>query len=269
MTDTGRMTPFADGALTLEFDGAVATLTLNRPGRCNAIGAAMWEALPATIARVAAHADNRLLVVRGAGGHFAAGADIGEFDTVFADRAATLHYGATMAAATRALATLDRPTIARIDGYCIGAGVALALACDLRIAASDATFAVTPSRLGLLFSLADTRRLMLAVGSAAAKDLLFTGRRLEAASALAMGIVSELAAPAALDALVAARAEAITSASQWSVRYAKRVVAEIECGIVDDTEETRGWFADATESDDFRDRLLAFRARRPGPPSQR
>jgi enoyl-CoA hydratase/carnithine racemase len=256
------MTAFASGALVLSFDGHVATLTLSRPERGNAIGAAMWAALPEVVDAVAGQRDALVFVVRGAAGHFAAGADISEFDTVFADRAATLRYAASMAAATSALAQLARPSIALIEGHCIGAGVALALACDLRIAASDATFAITPARLGLVYTLADTRRLAATIGTAAAKDLLFTGRRIDAAEALALRLVGCVVEPAALDAEVQAKAQGIASASQWSVRRAKAMMGRIEDGRSEETEETLGWFADAPEGDDFREGLAAFRARR-------
>jgi enoyl-CoA hydratase/carnithine racemase len=256
------MTAFASGALVLSFDEAIATLTLNRPERGNAIDAAMWIALPEVIDAVARQRDALVLVVHGAAGNFAAGADISEFDSVFADRASTLRYAASMVAATGALARIARPTIAAIEGHCIGAGVALALACDLRIAASDATFAVTPARLGLVYTLTDTRRLATAIGSAAAKDLLFTGRRIDAAEALALRLVGAVVEPAALDAAVRARARAIASASQWSVRQAKAMLEHIEEGGVEETDETLGWFADAPEGEDFREGLAAFRARR-------
>jgi enoyl-CoA hydratase/carnithine racemase len=256
------MTAFASGALVLSFDESVATLTLNRPERGNAIDAAMWGAMPEVVDAVARQADALALVVRGAAGNFAAGADIAEFDTVFADRASTLRYAASMLAATGALARIARPTIALIEGHCIGAGVALALACDLRIAASDATFAITPARLGLVYTLTDTRRLAAAIGNAAAKDLLFTGRRIDAAEALALRLVGSVVEPAALDAAVQAKARTIASASQWSVRQAKAMLERIEAGAATETEETRGWFADAPEGEDFREGLAAFRAKR-------
>jgi enoyl-CoA hydratase/carnithine racemase len=257
------MTAFASGALVLSFDEHVATLTLNRPERGNAIGAAMWAAMPDLVDAVARQRDALVLVIRGAAGNFAAGADISEFDTVFADRAATLRYADAMVAATNALARLAKPTIALIEGHCIGAGVALALACDLRIAASDAAFAITPARLGLVYTLADTRRLAATIGNAAAKDLLFTGRRIGAAEALALRLVGSVVEPTALAAAVQAKAQGIASASQWSVRRAKAMLECIEAGHPDETDETRGWFADAPEGEDFREGLAAFRDKRP------
>lgn len=205
----------------------------------------------------------RLLLVRGAGGNFASGADIAEFPTVFADRAAALEYGRLVEAATGALAELGKPVIAVIEGYCIGAGLAIALACDLRIAAADARLGAPPAKLGLMYSLMDTRRLVLAVGVSAAKGMLFTGELHPAAEALRLRLVDEIHAPQALEAAVAAKAQAICAASPWSIRHAKAVAALIQQGAVADTDQTRAWYADAVVGADFKEGLAAFHERRP------
>lgn len=252
---------FADGALTLAIAHDIATLTLNRPQQRNAIQLAMWQALPAALRAVAERSDVRVLVLCGAGGDFAAGADIAEFDTVFADRASTLRYAQTMTEAIGALAQCPKPSIARVAGHCIGAGVALALACDIRCAAADARFGVTPARLGLLYTLADTRRLALAVGAAKASDLLFTGRLFGAPEALAMRLIDELHDPTQLQETVLAKARLIAAQSPWSVQHAKAVLALIGGGASSDTDTTRAWFADAVEGEDYRRGLQAFRQR--------
>ncbi len=262
--DTTSLT-FADGALTLSFADRVATLTLSRPQQRNAIQAAMWQALPAALQVVATRPGAQVLVVCGAGGDFAAGADIAEFDSAFADRDATLRYAQTMGDAMDALAQCAQPSIAMISGHCIGAGVALALACDIRCAATDARFGVTPARLGLLYPLADTRRLARAVGRSKASDLLFTGRLFGAPEALAMRLVDELHDAAQLQAAVQAKAALIASQSAWSVQHAKAVLAMIEAGAKADTDKTRAWFADAVEREDHRTRLAAFRRRQRQP----
>jgi enoyl-CoA hydratase/carnithine racemase len=255
---------WAVDALSLAFEPGAAVLTLNRPAQRNAIQAAMWQALPDALRAAAAPGAPAVLVVRGAGADFAAGADIAEFDTVFADRALTLRYAQTMADAMDALARWPGPTLALIAGHCIGAGVALALACDIRCAAADARFGVTPARLGLLYPLADTRRLVRAVGESKARDLLYTGRLFGADEALAMRLVDEVHAPAALQAAVFDKARQIGAQSPWSVRHAKAVVALIGEGVATDTEQTRAWFADAVEGEEHRLRLAAFRSRRQG-----
>jgi enoyl-CoA hydratase/carnithine racemase len=253
---------FADAALKLHFDGPTAVLSLDRPQRTNPINAAVWADLPAALQAAADHAPARVLVLRGSGAHFAAGADISEFGTHFADRAAAAAYARLMAQALDALVTCPLPTLALIRGHCIGAGVALALACDLRLASADAGFAVTPARLGLMYPLADTRRLAACVGVSAAKDMLFTGRRLGADEALRLGLVDALHADAELDAAVAAKAAQIGAASAWSVRRAKEVLGLISDGQTEDNDQTRAWFAEAAEQADFAEGLQAFHQKR-------
>jgi enoyl-CoA hydratase/carnithine racemase len=250
------------GLPTLTFDGATAWLTFNRPEKRNALNLAVWRSLPQLLQQAVARSQTRVIVMRGAGGNFAAGADIEEFDTVFSGRESVLAYSADMAAATLAIEAVPLPVIAMVEGLCIGAGVAVALACDLRLAASDARFAVTPAKLGLMYSLADTRRLTNAVGFSAAKDLLFTGRMIEAPRAAEIGLIDELLETSTLEASVTARAQSIADASSWSVEKAKLIVSRIADGAVSEVEETRGWFADAVETADFREGLDAFKARR-------
>src|ERR1700744_5564661 len=151
------MKSFAESALVLDLAGDIATLPLNRPERRNALNAAMWQALPEACTAVEA-SPAKLLILRGAGGHFAAGADISEFDQVYADRTAAGVYADGVHDAVDALARLDRPVLAHIEGFCVGAGSALALACDIRLAADNAKFGITPAKLGLMYNLVDTKR---------------------------------------------------------------------------------------------------------------
>ena len=242
---------------SLAIDAGIATLTFQRAEKHNAIDRATWEALPRLIAD-ATHGDARVLILRGSGGNFAAGADIAEFDTVFADRDATLAYLASMSAATTAIEACPLPVIAAIEGLCIGAGVAVALACDLRIASADARLAITPAKLGLMYSLADTKRVVDTVGASSAKDLLFSARMIGAPEALAIGLIDAIGDAAA----VADKARSIADLSGWTHARTKAVVRRILEGSSGDDDETRGWFADAPETADYAEGLAAFCARR-------
>lgn len=253
---------FADGSLTVTVANDVATLTLNRPEKRNALTQAMWRALPDAIAAVEADPAVKVLVLTGAGGCFAAGADIGEFKTVYATRDSAAAYAVEIAAAMEAVAHLSKPSIAAIPGACVGGGLGLALACDLRMAADDAKLGITPGKLGLMYSLGDTRRLVEAVGASAAKDILFTGRILKAADALGLRLVDAVVEPDALASAVADKAAAIASASQWSARRTKAVVRLILDGAVEDTDQTRTWFLDGLEGEDFAEGRDAFLAKR-------
>jgi enoyl-CoA hydratase/carnithine racemase len=252
----------AAGLPTLSFDGVVAWLTFNRPEKRNAFNLAVWRSLPRLLKQAQTRSQTRVIVVRGSGGNFAAGADIEEFDTVFAGRDSTLTYAADMAEATAAIEAVPLPVIAMVEGLCIGAGVAVALACDLRLAASNACFAITPAKLGLMYSLADTKRVVDAIGISAAKDLLFTGRMIDAQRAEKIGLIDEVFEASTLAASIAERARLIADASPWSVAKAKAVVRMIANGAMSEDEKTRDWFADAVETADFREGLAAFKTRR-------
>jgi enoyl-CoA hydratase/carnithine racemase len=256
------MTDFAEGGLRLTIDGDRAVLLINRPAKRNAITLAMWLALP-NIAAAFAASPAKVLVVRGAEGHFAAGADISEFEAVYATRESAAAYGAAVAAGVSALADLAKPTVALIEGACVGGGLAIALACDLRLAASNARLAITPAKLGLAYSLEDTKRLVDAVGPSAAKDILFTGRLLAADEALSLRLLDAIHPPEAIETQAFAKATQIAAASQHSVRVIKATVAMILDGVAADTDVTRSWFAEATEGPDFIEGRDAFLAKRP------
>jgi len=256
------MISYAEGALELSIEAPLARLTLNRPTARNALNLAMWRALPDVAALIAADPSVRALIVRGAGGNFASGADIAEFPTVFADRASALDYGRLIETATAALQALEKPVIALIEGYCIGAGLAVALASDLRMAASGAKLGAPPAKLGLMYSLIDTRRLVHAVGPSQAKAMLFTGVLHPAAEALRLGLVDEVHPEAALEDAVRAKALDIAALSAWSIGRAKAVVSRVLDGVTEDSEETRGWFADGALGADFAEGLAAFNAKR-------
>ncbi len=248
--------------LELRIEDVVATLVLDRPARRNALNREMWRGLPGLLDEARA-ARVKVLIVTGAGGAFAAGADISEFETVYADRATTTAYFGEIAAAMDAVATFEAPTLARIDGACVGGGLGLALCCDVRIAADRARLGITPAKLGLMYPLGDTRRLVEAVGPSRAKDILYTGRIVDAAEALAIGLVDEVVAAEALEAAVAAKAAEIAAASQWSARAAKAVIRRILDGQMADDATTHGWMLDAVEGEDFiegRDAFLGKRA---------
>ena len=250
------------GPLTLSFSGPVARIEFHRPERRNALDQATWARLPALVGEAVARPETRVLAITGGGGNFAAGADIAEFDDVFATRQSTLDYMALMAAATSVLQDAPIPVVAGIEGLCIGAGVSIAMACDLRLASMDAQFAVTPAKLGLAYPLADMHRLAAEIGPSATRDLLFTGRMIDAAEALRMGLLNQVFEPTRFAEGFEAYLAQVAAVSGWSNRKSKAIVALAAQGVSDDTDETRSWFADAPQGPDFREGLAAFRARR-------
>ncbi len=176
----------------LSRDGAVETWWLNRVDARNAISLSMWESLREHSDRVRTTRSVRAVVVRGRGPHFSAGADIVGLGRQLAGDTSETTYRATNAAAELAITTLPLPVVAAIDGYCVGGGVQLALACDIRIATSRARFAVTPAKLGIVYPVGALARLVSVVGVAVASELLLTGDAIDVTEAHRVGLVSRI-----------------------------------------------------------------------------
>jgi enoyl-CoA hydratase/carnithine racemase len=241
-------------SLKLTIEGAVATLLIDRADKRNAFNMAMWQAAPGLLAEAAGDPAVRLLVVRSAaaGGAFCAGADIRE---LLANKDDAAWRAANQAAINRVqyeLARLPLPTMAFIEGDCIGGGCGLALACDLRVATRAARFGITPAKLGLVYPLHDVKLLVDLVGPGQAKRILYTGSLLDAAEALRIGLVEQLAdSPEALIA-------DLLAASPHSIRETKGFVRRVLDGQSGDDAETLAAFAAAFEGADFLEGTTAF-----------
>ena len=248
--------------LDVEFEPPLAWVRINSPERRNAMSRAMWLALADAVYAIEARPDALAVLVQGSGGHFCAGADISEFPEVYRDAAATHDYVDAIQIGLGALAALDRPTIAALCCVAIGGGLGLALCCDLRFCAEDASLAITPAKLGLLYGHLETRRLVELVGPARAKDLLFSGRRVEPSEALAIGLVDRLAPAGELMGAVHAYAADLARLSQRSIRGAKRAVDAIALGMPRETPAFRRAVEDAALGDDFLKGRTAFAEKR-------
>jgi enoyl-CoA hydratase/carnithine racemase len=249
--------------LRVRRDGALATLTLNRPDKHNAITVAMWEALPGVLAALDGDAAVRVLVVRGAGEEaFASGADISEFGRVRSGAESARVYSAGVAAAERALADFPKPTIAMIHGFCVGGGLELALACDLRWASAAGRFGITAARLGIVYGFDATRRLARVVGPSHARDLLFSGRLVEAEEARAMGLVNRVCAPGELEKETHAYARALAQQAPLAQRGAKEMLQHLAGEGSMTGEDIAAFIEAAYDSADYREGVRAFLARR-------
>jgi enoyl-CoA hydratase/carnithine racemase len=246
--------------LRLVLEPPLARIVLNRPERRNAMSAAMWRELAQAAATIEARLDVEAVIVEGAGGHFCSGADIGEFDKVFADAPSARAYLGAIERALEALNRLDRPTLAQIEGFAVGGGLAIALACDLRFVAEDAHLAVPPAKLGLLYGPVETRLLVETIGPAAAKDLLFSARAVEPQEALRLGLINNCLPANALAEAARAQAKVWSGLSQASIRGAKRAV---QAALSKNFEDLRALVEAAALGDDFREGRAAFKAKRP------
>lgn len=258
------MTEFADGRLRLTIQDGVGRLVLHQPNRRNAISAAMWRALPEAVAAIEADDTVRVAVVSGAGEQaFSAGADISEFEAIYADRASADAYNAAVRRGQAVLRDCRVPVIAAIRGSCMGGGLGLALACDLRFCADDAQFAITPAKLGLAYSFADTRQLVAAVGPARAKDILLSARVLPAPEALRIGLVDRMVAAADLGALVDAYARQVAALSPQSVALSKATINAVADGLTQPPPALDAAIANTFASPDFTEGFRAFLDKRP------
>lgn len=208
----------------LAINDGLARLTLNRPARRNAIPAAEWDGLAA---RIGEAEGARALVVAGAGGAFCAGADLADFP-MMPDAAA--RFRRDMRGALDRLHGLAIPTVAAIDGACYGAGVALAMACDLRLATPASQFAITPAKIGISYPQEDVHRLVELVGPGQAARLLYTAGSVDAAEALRIGLIERVAAADELEAVVAA----ILAGSDASLTTLKQAIRLAAAGVRED-----------------------------------
>jgi enoyl-CoA hydratase/carnithine racemase len=255
-----------DGGVKVKLSakGAIGVLSFERAEKRNAMTIAMLETFPLLLRQAAESAALRVLIVTGgAGSSFSAGADIEEFQALTRDPAALRHFCAAFAAAQQAMEDFPKPAIAMISGSCIGGGCGLALGCDLRFADGSAKFGITPAKLGLDYGVADTRRLVDAVGFGRAADLLFSARLIGAETALAIGLIDRLAEPALLESETLSFAHAIAANSPTSLRAIKRHLQAIRQGVSRDDEDSRQAFIAAFEGADFAEGLAAFQQKRP------
>ncbi|MGN6376315.1 MAG: enoyl-CoA hydratase/isomerase family protein [Sphingomonas sp.] len=232
----------------------LAILTLDRPAVRNAMPVTAWRRLGACIEDIAGSGAEALIVRSAVPGVFSAGADLNEFASFREDPGATASFRMAMRHAIDALARLPIPTIAAIDGGCYGAAVALALACDIRVAGQGARFAVTPARLGLGYPAADVERLAAQVGRGQAGRLLFSAEAIDAAEAGRIGLVEIVTDDAAVEA--SRLSAAILDNVPAAVRMLKRTIA-------DPADPAHDAAFDATfATPAFAEALAAFRSRR-------
>ena len=212
----------------VRLDGSTLHIVFNHPARHNALSVDMWGAVPPLLEQAERDERVRLVVFSGAGEKaFVSGADISQFEDQRAAAEAVKHYEALAEDALTGIHRFSKPTLACIRGWCIGGGLNVAIACDIRIAASDAVFAIPAARLGLGYRYSALKNLVDLIGVGAAKDLFYTARRIDAAEALRLGLVSRVSAPDALPALLAEYSGSIGENAPLTLFAAKAIVGEI------------------------------------------
>ncbi len=266
---------FSSDVLTLDVDGHVATLWLDRSEARNAMGSALWRDLPLAAAAIAAEPDVRVLIIAAKGPHFSVGLDLKEFGGGFAAPSSSSSRAAsnaqayqavrTMQASVTSIADLTVPVIAAIHGYCIGGGVDLVSACDVRLCASDAKFSVRETKVAIVADLGSLQRLPKIISAGHLAELAYTGKDIDATRALAIGLVNAVYDNSD-EVLAGARALALEIAqnSPLAVQGTKAVLAANDGRSVDEgLEFVARWNTMYLQSNDLREAMMAFMEKRP------
>jgi enoyl-CoA hydratase/carnithine racemase len=258
-----RELPTGTVRMLARIEGATGWIVFNQPERHNALSRDMWEAVPRLIEALAADPQVRLIVLKGAGDKaFISGADISEFEVERATPEAVSRYDALVERATDALAACPRPTIAMIRGHCFGGGVAIAVSCDLRIAADDAGFAIPAAKLGIGYRAAGLKALVDLVGPSYAKEIIFTARRFSADEALRMGLVNRVVPAGELEDTIAGYAAMFAANAPLTIEAAKGVVAELLRGADADLARCDALVERCFKSEDYAEGRRAFMEKR-------
>jgi enoyl-CoA hydratase len=245
--------------LHLQAEGEVATLTIDRVEKRNALSLEMWNRIPGIIAEIEKDASVRVLIIRGVDSSaFASGVDIDEFSRIAASEELGWQLMDTVHEAEQSIANCVKPVIAMIEGYCVGGGVELALACDLRFASRKSTFAVPPAKFGLVYSLSSTRRLVELIGIGKTRDLLYSARSFDAPEAQEIGLVERVFDPEEIVDATLSYARTLSSRSQYSIRASKKIIAAVSRGAVVPDAEIQRLRGGSFVADDLKEGMAAF-----------
>jgi len=210
-----------------EKSGEIARIIFNQPEKRNAVSLEMWEAVEAALDAFEVDPEVRILILSGAGGKaFVSGADISKFESERASEEGVARYNATTKRVYDKLEAFPKPTIAQINGFCIGGGVALALSCDMRICGAGSQFAVPAAKLGLGYGFPGINRLVNVVGPSFAKEIFFTARRFDADESRVMGLVNRVVADDQVAAVAEETAMMIAANAPMTVASVKFIVGE-------------------------------------------
>jgi len=214
-------------ALVVEKKGAVGWIVFNQPRKKNAINGEMWRGIAPAMQRFDADDEVRCVAFRGAGSEaFSAGADISEFQKIRAERRAVSQYDGLLDEVLHAIQDSRKPSLAMIHGFCMGGGLEVALACDLRYCGASAQFGIPAAKLGLAYNVEGHKRLLETVGQARAREIMFLGRRYPADDALAMGLVHGVLPDADLEKYCSQIASDLCDNAPLSIANSKTIIEE-------------------------------------------
>ncbi len=238
----------------------IATVTLNRPSLRNSVTLEMWRGIAEIFDRLGKDRDVRSIILTGAGGNFSVGADVSEFGKVRSDLRQSKDYEIAVDAASNAIASAPQPVIAVLEGYCLGGGCHLSMACDFRYAHSAVSIGIPAAKLSIVYGVRSTQRLFALVGLTNAKRILYSAERFSAADAQAMGLVDHVSA----NPMTAATsfAASLAAVAPLSVQGAKQILTGLAMAQLD--ENAADAFIDyVSDSDDYKEGRKAFAEKRP------
>jgi len=249
--------------MLFETNRGVAYLTVNRPEQRNAMTWAMYQRLVETCEQVDRDDAIKVLVIRGSGERaFISGTDIGQFPAFRGNPQAGIEYEERIDRVVGRLEAVAKPTLASIRGFCIGGGLGIAMACDLRLASEDARFGVPTIRLGNCLSMHNYTRLVTLIGPARAKEMIYTARHVDSGVAHSWGLVNEVIPPEALAARTAELAESIAQAPPITLRVSKEAVRRVVDRLLPES-PGHDLIALCYNSADFQEGVAAFLDKRP------
>jgi enoyl-CoA hydratase/carnithine racemase len=249
--------------ITSKADG-VGHMILNQPEKRNAIAYEMWQGIAVTADDYASDDSIRVVVISGAGDKaFSAGADISQFAEKRSDKAATDDYNATVRKALEAVDRLGKPTIAMVQGFCVGGGMSLATHFDMRIASDDSRFGIPAAKLGLAYRWEDVRALVQLIGPTFTREILYTGRLFDATEAQQMGLVNRVMPQSELQAFVSDYAARIAANAPLTVRSVKETVNQVlKDPAARDIAQVERLIAACFASEDYQEGRKAFMEKR-------
>ena len=254
----------SEGRLLVKKLGAVGWIVFDQPAKRNAINDAMWRGLPPAMAQLDADPEVRCIAFRGSGTEaFAAGADISEFEKIRSQKSAVVEYDDLLDQVLHSIQGSRKPSLAMIYGFCMGGGLEIALACDLRYCGRSAQFGIPAAKLGLAYNVEGHKRLFETVGHARAREIMFLGRRYPADEALAMGLVNRVFDDAKLEEGVREIIQTLCENAPLSIANTKTILEEYAKSLGSpDPEKMKAAMERCAKSADYEEGRRAFMEKR-------
>ncbi len=251
-------------SLKVEKQANVGWIVFDNPQRRNAINGVMWRGIPEAMARFDADREVRCVAFRGAGNEaFSAGADISEFETARSEQGAVSQYDDLLDRVLHSIQGSLKPSVAMIHGFCMGGGLEVALACDLRYCGESAQFGIPAAKLGLAYNVEGHKRLLETVGHARTREIMFLGRRYSAAESLAMGLVHQVFPDAELQSAVGEILQILCDNAPLAIANTKTILEEyVKASGAPDAGRMRAAIERCSKSEDYKEGRRAFMEKR-------